>query len=342
MGNFRICFYVLLFAGLCVFTACKRNGANNKVKQKQEPYAITQKSIRNHILFLASDELKGRATGTPEMQQAADYIINAYKDAGLVPVDSSFVQTFETLPRTRRSGTAEKVHANNIIGLLEGSDPVLKKEYIVLGAHYDHLGMARDTNAVCNGADDNASGVAVVLEVAKKLHSVRDSLKRSILFIAFDAEEHGLLGSRHYIFNPTVPVDRIKLMMNLDMMGRVANGDSLAVTGGNSFRGGTDLLNLFTDTTSVHMYTTDRYVFASDHAPFYRKGIPVINPLPKMHPEYHSYRDDEHLINYDGAESMCAYTYHVLRMLANQDSIVPTVNDPQKSSDGMSIIFGGK
>lgn len=342
MRNIRITFYTLLFIGLFVFGSCKKSGTDNEVSQEKESYVIMKKSIQKHILFLASDEMKGRATGSPEMQQVADYIINAYKDAGLVPIDSSFVQPFEAWPRFIRAESPEKVEANNIIGLLEGADSLLKKEYIILGAHYDHLGMARDTNAVCNGADDNASGVAVVLEVAKKLHSIRDSLKRSILFITFDAEEQGLLGSSYFVSHPTVPVDRIKLMMNLDMMGRIASGDSLAVSGGGSFRGGTELLDLFTDTTSVHLYTTDKYLFASDHAPFFRNRIPVICPLPKLHPDYHSYRDDEHLIDYDGAGSMCEYTFHVLRMVANLDSIVTTVDDPKRSSDGMSIIFGRK
>ena len=340
MKNSRIHLFGLLLAGLFVFVACKTPKTDDKPAQEEKTYTITKESLRKHIRFLASDKMKGRAAGTPEMKQAADYIIGGFKAAGLMPVGTSFTQPFEITPCHSRSGDPEKVQADNIIGLLEGADSLLKKEYIILGAHYDHIGMARNTNAVCNGADDNASGVALLLEVARKLNSVKDGLKRSILFVAFDAEEQGLLGSHHFVTHPVVPFDKISLMMNFDMVGRIASGDSLAVSGGETFEGGTALLNLFADTTSIHLYTTDRHVFASDHTPFFRNRIPIISLLPKLHPEYHTCKDDEHLINYDTMGSVCEYAFHVASMLANRDSIVPTIENLNQGSDGTFIIFG--
>lgn len=333
-----LCYSILLC--VCIFPACRKaNGT-----EKNTPfriYTITQLAIQQHITYLASDSLRGRATGTPEMKLAIQYITAQYDSAGLKPADSCYTQTFKITPRFSKvqAGQKKEVDAYNIIGLLEGSDPILKNEYIVLGAHYDHLGVSRmDTTKIRNGADDNASGVAVLIEVAKELSTLRDSLKRSILFIAFDAEEQGLLGSRHFVANPVVPLKQIKLDVNLDMMGRIKPGDSLAVTGGDSFRNGYKILKAFQDTTEVCVYPSDKYLFASDHAPFFKQQIPVICPLPKLHIDYHQSTDDEYLINYDGAINMCHYTVNILTYMANQDSIVSTITNPDRPSDGSSII----
>lgn len=330
---------ILLY--LCIFPACRKaNSAENY--NPVRIYEVTQSSIQNHIRYLASDSMRGRATGTPEMQLAIQYIIAQYDSAGLKPADSCYTRAFEIIPRFSRNQTGQnnKLKAYNIIGVLEGTDPILKNEYIVLGAHYDHLGLSRrDTSLVCNGADDNASGVAVMLEAAKKLSSKRDSLKRSILFIAFDAEEQGLLGSFNFVANPVVPLKQIKLDVNLDMMGRIKAGDSVAVSGGDSFRDGYKILKMFQDTTTVCVYPTDKYLFASDHGPFFQQKIPVICPLPKLHADYHSPTDDEALINYDGALNMCNYTVDIISFMANQDSIVSTITNPNRNSDGYSLIM---
>lgn len=340
MNTVKLFFCLLLF---CIYIplSCKKVNDKNTNPADQKSYTITKEAIRNHILFLADDSIKGRAAGSPEMKFVTQYIVAQYDSANLKPVDTTYIQSFDFEPRWRMSkeSQARKLKANNIIGLLEGSDPELKNEYIILGAHYDHLGMLRDTNLVYNGADDNASGVAVMIEVAKKLSTLRNNLKRSILFIAFDGEEQGLVGSFYFMSHPTVPSGQIKLMMNLDMMGRIVTGDSLAITGGDSFKGGYEILKTFADTTSMHVYVTDKHMFASDHTPFFRNRIPVICPLPKLHSEYHSHKDDETLINYDGAKNMCDYTVAVLSMMANQDSIVSTITDPNKKSNGREIIM---
>ena len=335
ISTFLFCF--------CLCSACKKSD-NTVVNNTHIPYAVTQSSIQDHIRFLASDSLRGRCTGSPEMQLAIQYITAQYDSAALKPADSTYLQNFTFIPRftsQKPSEKKDKVDAYNIIGVLEGADPVLKDEYIVLGAHYDHLGTRqRDTGLVVfNGADDNASGVAVMLEAAKMLSSRRDSLKRSILFIAFDAEEHGLVGSRHFVANPVVPLKQIKLDVNLDMMGRIQTGDSLMVSGGDSFRNGFEILSMFQDTTPVCIYPIDKYLFASDHAPFFKQKIPVIYPLPKLHRDYHSPADDEELVNYDGALSMCNYTVDIISYMANQDSIVSTITNPNRESDGFYLIM---
>lgn len=343
MNTVKLLFCLLLF---CIYIpfSCKKVNDKSSDLQKEKFYTITKQAIRNHILFLAHDSIRGRATGSPEMKYVTRYIVAQYDSADLKPVSTTYIQSFEFESRRRMFDEKQplKLKANNIIGLLEGSDPVLKNEYIVLGAHYDHLGILGDTSLVRNGADDNASGVAVMIEVAKKLSLSSNNLKRSILFIAFDGEEHGVKGSSYFVSHPTVPISQIKLMMNLDMMGRINKGDSLAITGGGSFEGGSEILKTFTDTTSIHVYVTNKHMFASDHTPFFRNRIPVICPLPTLHPEYHSHKDDEHLINYDGAKDMCDYTVAVLSLMANQDSIVSTITDPNKKSDGLEIIMKSK
>lgn len=328
---------------LCLFPTCKKV-TKAEVNKSRPPYAVTQSSLRNHIRFLASDSLRGRGTGTPEMQLAVQYITAQFDSAGLKPADSTYLQEFKVRPRFISSQypvNTDKVSGYNIIGILEGADSILKTEYIVLGAHYDHLGTRRrDTSQfIFNGADDNASGVAVMLEAAKRLSSRRDSLKRSILFIAFDAEEQGLVGSNYFVANPVVPLNQIKLNVNLDMMGRIGSGDSVMVSGGDSFKNGDKILSMFQDTTSVCVYPIKNYLFASDHAPFYKKKIPVISPLPKLHTDYHAPTDDEELIDYDGALNMCNYTVDIITYLANQDSIVSTITNPDRRSDGFSLIL---
>ncbi|MFN5238087.1 MAG: M28 family peptidase, partial [Bacteroidota bacterium] len=150
--------------------------------------------LRTHLDFLAADSLDGRGLGTAGKQKAALYIAESFRNAGLAPFDDDYFQEFFIrISMANMTGT-------NVIGVLEGSDPELKKEYIVLGAHYDHVGyeMKNGQRVVYNGADDNASGTAGLMELVRILSGRRAELKRSIIFIAFDGEESGLLGSKAF------------------------------------------------------------------------------------------------------------------------------------------------
>lgn len=222
--------------------------------------------------------------------------------------------------------TSRRVRTNNVVGMIEGSDPVLKNEYIVLGAHYDHLGWGGygtgsrkpDTTAIHNGADDNASGTSALLEIAEELSRNKASLKRSILLVAFGAEEEGLLGSSYFVDNLPVSKDAVKVMVNMDMVGRLNAEKHLYMGGAGTFPGGVELMKEIGEGSGLNLIVHAGGVGGSDHVSFYKKGIPAVGMHTGGHPEYHMPEDDAPLINQQGAEMVCKYIYRVIRALANR------------------------
>jgi hypothetical protein len=214
-------------------------------------------------------------------------------------------------------------NSQNVVGTIEGSDPVLKNQYIVIGAHYDHLGLGGpgtssrmpDTMAVHNGADDNASGVAAMIEVGQKLASKRP--KRSVILVAFGAEELGLLGSRNFTENPIIPVDSISAMINIDMLGRMDN-DKVQVGGVKTSPDFVSILNQFGEAFNLNLSLSDQGYGPSDHASFYSKNVPVLFFSTGPHIDYHTPNDVIERINFDGMVKGAKYIYEVTNELANQ------------------------
>ncbi|MCX8056645.1 MAG: M20/M25/M40 family metallo-hydrolase [Ignavibacteria bacterium] len=206
----------------------------------------------------------------------------------------------------------------NVIAFLEGNDPELKNEIIVIGAHYDHLGMggrgslaASKEPQVHNGADDNASGTTGLLELAEYFASKKSELKRSILFIAFSGEELGLLGSKHFVDNPTVPLEKIKAMINMDMIGRM-NENKLTVYGTGTSPKWKPLLNKLNSDSSFKLNFIDGGFGPSDHSSFYAKNIPVLFFFTGTHQDYHKPSDDFDKINYPGMEKVLSLVSNVV------------------------------
>jgi aminopeptidase YwaD len=218
-----------------------------------------------------------------------------------------------------RFTTAE---ARNVVALLPGASATLRNEYVVVGAHYDHLGMggegslAPDSHEVHNGADDNASGTADVIEIARRLlEGPRPD--RSVLFIAFTGEERGLWGSAHFVDDPTEPLDRIVAMLNLDMVGRVVN-DEVTVFGvgtAEEWDGIVDAANAGLERPLKISKSPDGYG-PSDHSSFYGKGIPVLHFFSNTHEDYHRPSDDWQKINVDGLDRVAELTAGVAARLA--------------------------
>lgn len=215
----------------------------------------------------------------------------------------------------------------NVVAVLEGSDPVLKNDYLVVGGHYDHLGMGGDgsgsrnpdTTAVHNGADDNASGVAAVLELSKLLG--KENLKRSIVFVAFGAEEMGLLGSKTYTDNPGVNLKSIKAMFNFDMVGRLnRKTNTMSVGGTGSSVEAKEILNSFLDTLKLSLVTNDEGFGPSDHAAFYANNIPVFFVSSGAHEDYHTPEDDVDKLNFTGLKHITEYFAEVIKHVANMDT----------------------
>lgn len=197
----------------------------------------------------------------------------------------------------------------NVIALLEGNDPILKDEYIVIGAHYDHLGYGGggtgsrrpDTTAIHNGADDNASGTSAIIEIFEKLAANKTELKRSIIFVAFTAEEMGLIGSKYFVDNSPVDIKKIKFMLNLDMVGRMKeSGREFSASGTGTGIGIPEMIDKYADEMNLTIAKSSEGFGPSDHASFYASDIPVMFLFTAMHDEYHTPKDKADLINFDG------------------------------------------
>ncbi len=217
----------------------------------------------------------------------------------------------------------------NIVAIVEGSDPILKDEYIILGAHYDHLGIGGpgsgsrqpDTSDVHNGADDNASGSAAILELIEKIKAVASDIKRSIIFVAFGAEEMGLLGSKYFTENPPVALEKIKFMINLDMVGRLNEEDKTISIGGTGTAVGLpEMINSELENFDLKATLSPEGFGPSDHASFYAKDIPVMFIFTGIHDDYHTPADDWDKINYKGEKIISDFTYSMIKRIANLES----------------------
>ncbi len=212
-----------------------------------------------------------------------------------------------------------KTSTQNIVAYLPGSDPELKDEYVIFGAHYDHLGIGGhgsgsrqpDTTAIHNGADDNASGVAAVIEIAEKLAANQSKLKRSALFMAFGAEEKGLIGSKYYTKNPLLPIDKAVIMYNFDMVGRLKDSKEITIYGTGTFKDAENYLsNLDKKSTLSFLFSKEGYG-PSDHASFYAEDIPVLFFSTGLHPDYHTPVDDIEFINAQGQKLVVSLAYDI-------------------------------
>jgi hypothetical protein len=193
----------------------------------------------------------------------------------------------------------------NVVGVLEGSGP-LADETIVIGAHYDHLGrggpgsLAFLSTAIHNGADDNASGTAMVMEMARRLARRVDPLPRRLVFVAFSGEERGLLGSAHYVSDPPYPLDKTVMMVNFDMVGRLNDKNELTLYGTGTTPGLDELVDALGKAEGFTVKKIADGFGPSDQASFYRKNIPVLFTFTGTHKDYHRPSDDTETINFGG------------------------------------------
>ncbi|MBN1791824.1 MAG: M20/M25/M40 family metallo-hydrolase [Bacteroidales bacterium] len=222
--------------------------------------------------------------------------------------------------KARTDIEAIKAQTSNWYAVIEGSDPSLKEEYVVVGAHYDHLGMGgpgsssrrQDTIAVHNGADDNASGVAALLEIAGKLKQDQSSLRRSVLVVAFGAEEMGLLGSKHFVDLPPVPLNRMSAMVNLDMVGRLDTLKGIQIGGTGTSAEADSLIKISNHPGGFRLSLNREGSGPSDHSSFYGKNIPVFFITTGAHTDYHTPDDDIGHINFQGLKQVTDFTYRLI------------------------------
>lgn len=309
--------------------------------------AQKQDAMRQTVEYLASQELGGRFPATLGDTLASEYIAGQLRSLKLKPVVKGKKKTAFYHHFTYGKTQEEERTTHNIIAVLPGKDKQLKHEYIVVGSHYDHLGMGGkdsgsrrpDTLAVHPGADDNASGDAVVLQLAKYFKKVR--AKRSIIFAFFGAEEQGLVGSKQFLEwmkqtdaqRINLPADKkgIVAMVNLDMVGRMRDR-ALSVSGTGSSSTFKTMAEQVAEQTHLNVACTPDGYGPSDHASFVAQEIPVLFLTTGGHMEYHTPDDVPSTLNYDGMQQTLDFSQELITRIANMPTTPDYISVPSSTT----------
>lgn len=312
------------------------------------------------VSVLAHDSLMGREVGTEYEKKAAAYIAQRFADLNLNPKGvEGYYQDFtfkrsgnphlqvEYIEEGSENGSAddtetEQAYENiitgrNVIAYLDN-----KADYIVVvGAHFDHLGMGGRGNslyrgeepAIHNGADDNASGVAMMLHLAKELQQKEAPKNNNYLFIAFSGEEEGLLGSNYFVKNPTIDLREVTYMINMDMVGRLNEEKSLAVYGVGTAPNLSEVVNA--NKNDLQIIERESGVGPSDHTSFYLSDIPVLHFFTGQHEDYHRPSDETDKVNFEGMDLVSKYIYDIISTLDKEEKLVfqKTKNESEDTPD---------
>ncbi len=306
-----------------------------------------QQQMLADITYLADDKLEGRTFGSKGEMKAGDYIARRYKQLGLTPKGENgtwFQALTVNNPNPHTVEFAEKGDngsktGRNVLGYMDHGAPYT----IILGAHYDHLGYGTFGSlyvgdpAIHNGADDNASGVAMILEMAQRLSSEK---KFNYLFIAFTGEENGLWGSNYYCDHATIDLTKVTAMLNFDMVGRL-NENKMAINGIGTSPVWVDLINA-SNTANLTITMSESGIGPSDHTSFYLTDIPTIHYFTGAHEDYHKPSDDVPLINNEGMEIVADMVSNLIeRMNATEKLAFTKTKDPDPSSTpNMEVTLG--
>ncbi|WCO01702.1 M28 family peptidase [Psychroserpens ponticola] len=301
---------LLFILFLMLFVACKTNS-----EEKQTPV-----TIKEDVTFLADDKLEGRQTGTDGEKAAAAYIASRFQSLGLEAKGTKdYFQTFSFKPKTDphqevnytvKDGDST-ITGTNVIAFLNNK----AENTIIIGAHYDHLGYGAEgslfrgeSQEIHNGADDNASGVAVLLNLAMTLKEKNTG--NNYLFMAFSGEEMGLLGSNYFTKNPTIDLSKANYMINMDMVGRLKQDSTLAVYG----VGTSPILKhvVKANNSKFNIIEKESGVGPSDHTSFYNSDIPVLHFFTGQHEDYHKPGDDTEKLNYEGMNTIATYIFDII------------------------------
>lgn len=276
--------------------------------------SIRVDQISDHVRLLADDTLEGREAGSRGGYTAGNYLVRHFQEI-LQPAGGSG-QYFQLFAPNFR----------NILGVLPGSDPQLQNEYILVGAHYDHVGYGNPSNSqgphglIHNGADDNASGTAALLELIEAFRESGLQPRRSIVFALWDGEEKGLLGSQHFVQQPTIPLNQIKFVINIDMIGRL-DKQPVEVLGSRTQRGLRALVTKANQQSDLHLQFPWKIEANSDHHPFYASQIPFLMFHTGLHDDYHRPSDDPERLNAPGIEAIARLIFQTTWELASEEQL---------------------
>lgn len=313
------CFLALAF----LITSCKTT-------KLLSDSSISIEAIKKDVYFLADDKLEGREIGTSGELMAAEYIVSRFKAIGVAPagVDGSYYQSFTGKAEVDHHGNpvdtnAEPPRGINVIGFLDNKAPTT----VIIGGHYDHLGYGHFGSLhagepeIHNGADDNASGIAAMLQLAEHLKTRYTS--NNYLFIAFSGEEKGLWGSNYFSKNPTISKASMNYMINMDMVGRLKAEKTLAINGVGTSPSWTPVINKL-KVDGIKPVTTESGIGPSDHTSFYLIDVPAIAFFTGQHSDYHKPTDDADKVNYSGIQSVVQYIDALIGQLDDDGKLLFT------------------
>jgi len=302
------------------------------------PAVFDAAAMIKDIRWLADPARDGRGMGSAGLEAAAEYVAAAFKAAKLKPLREgqgldAYFQPFEFTPQ----GAQQALRLRNVVGVLPGSDARFDGEAVIVSAHYDHLGRSgpgvrmSEIGQIHPGADDNASGVAVLLELAR-VFAAGGNPPRTLIFVAFSGEEAGLQGSRHFVAQPPVPLSGIRSVLNLDTVGRLGKGEISALATGTAsewqhvFRG-------ITFSTGIPIRNIPDAAQSSDQQSFIERGIPGVQLFTSAHLDYHRPTDTADRIDGDGLVKVASVAREALDYLVQRPGpLTVTINTSTKSA----------
>jgi Zn-dependent M28 family amino/carboxypeptidase len=312
-------------------------------------FGANGQQMKKDMEFLADDKLEGREVGTDGEAAAAKYIAKRFKKLGLEAKGTKgYLQEFSVKPRYNPharvpADTSKAIVGQNIVGYIDNGAATT----VILGAHYDHLGYGGEGSLyegaepqIHNGADDNASGVTVLLELATTLRGKYPH--NNYLFIAFSGEEKGLWGSSWYTKNPTIDLAAVNYMINMDMVGRLGDDRELAIYGTGTSPTWMPVLEELSKTRNIDMKSKPSGVGPSDHTSFYLKDMPVLHFFTGQHDDYHKPSDDFDKIDYAGLQEIHDYIIDVIAACDSKGKLefTKTKDEDSRKAPAFSVTLG--
>lgn len=325
----------IVYAG-CFFSLISIAATCGTQKPLMTAPVVYEFSQLHALTELANDSYEGREVGKAGSAKAAGFIKEEMISMGLTPKGDNYTyfQDFEFKPITvNPHGTPENIglgqskvitiNGRNVIGEIWNN----AENTIIIGAHYDHLGFGNEfslfkgDSAIHNGADDNASGVVAMLKLANRIKNNQEKFSAfNYTFIAFSGEEYGLLGSNHFVKNPTLELKKVNCMLNFDMVGRLKEDNSLAVYGSGTSPVWTDLVNSI-NKDQFKLVFEESGLGPSDHTSFYLADLPVLHFFTGQHEDYHKPTDDVARINFEGLASVTSFVEGIVLALQREGKL---------------------
>ncbi len=323
---------IMLIVALAIVGACSKHAI------KSADIDTYHQTMTSDIAFLASDEMEGREIGTAGEIKASEYIAERFKQIGLMPKGENktyfqhFSKKIKSNPHAAEPAADDaEIKGRNVIGYIDNG----AKSTVVIGAHFDHLGYGKEGSlytgpaAIHNGADDNSSGVSMLLFLASVLKEKKKQANNYI-FIAFSGEEKGLWGSNYFVNHPIVPISEINYMINMDMVGRLNEERALAING----TGTSPVFPAILDKANnkkLKIKKMESGVGPSDHTSFYLQNLPVLAFFTGQHSDYHKPSDDMQLLNYGGMRDISIYVLNVIEDLNDNGKLLFTKTKDESS-----------